>query len=328
MPSKKAAAANGNTFRRLKVRLDDGRELTLLELRWNELSPHVARLYRNLRTLEPSGRKDRDGNPAHVKDSTANRELTVLQAMLTYHRDERRSIPYNPLDDFERINEEGNARQTALTPEQMETFLAHAHPMYQDVVRVAYRCMGLRKGEAQRLRKTEVDWEARTIHLPADRNKNRRARHIPFPEDVARILQRHSDVSRGPYVFVDPKDPQRLRPVHDSAMWYWLNQARKRSGMTGFDGEPIVTHTVRHSAATTAVESGIPERYIRATMGMTAKTLDRYAKFGRKGQDIVRDYLNRTSEDPTPITAELEGERHPATPAAAGPGRLRRVDTD
>jgi len=327
MPSRKTAAAQGRVLARLKVKLDDGRESTLFELPWKACTPLVGSFYRAARTLEKNGRKDRDGSPAHVTDSTVNRELTTLQSMFTYHRDVRGSISHNPLDGFHHTDERGRARQTMLTPEQVDSFLECAHPLFNDICRVAYRCAGMRRGEAQMLRKSEIDWAARVINLPAPRNKNRRPRPIPFPDDVERILRRHADVSRGPYVFVSPRDPKRIKPVTDSAMWYWLNQARKRSGMVGFDSEPIVVHTLRHSGVTALVEQGAKESFIMAAAGMTPKTFSRYVKFGRQQQDDLRKVMNRSVTPPTPITTELEGERRPANSSVTTPRLVSKPDT-
>lgn len=321
--------AHGRVFARLKVQLDDGRITTLFALAWNELSPHVANLYRQARTQERSGRYGKDGKPACIADSTVNRELTTLQAMLTYHRDVRKTIASNPLDAFQRTGEEDGVRQTALTPEQVEAFLAHAHPMFQDICRVAYRCVGMRHTEARMLKKAEIDWEAKTINLPVTRNKNRRARQIPFPLDVETILRHHAEISRGPYVFVNPRDPKRMAPVLRCTMQFWLIKARKLSGMQGFDGEPIVIHTFRHSGVTALVEAGAPERFIRAAAGMSPKTFERYTKFQRAQQEILRGFQNRTATAPTPITAELADERRPASPTSARPPRLKSVvDSD
>lgn len=326
-PSRKTNAAQARVLARLKVELEDGRKLTLFELPWDQLSPHVARLYRTARTAETTGRKDRDGNPAHVNDSTVNRELGTASSMLSWHRDITKRVAYNPMESFERTSEEGGIRQTSLTPEQVESFLADAHPMYQDIFRVAYRSVGMRKAEVQKLRKTEIDWDARVINLPSARNKNRRPRQIPFPDDVERILRRHAELSRGPYVFVSPRDPKRLAPVTDSAMWYWLNQARKRSGMVGFDGEPIVTHTARHSGVQALVEAGAPERFVRAAAGMSPKIFERYTKFQRSQQDILRGFQNRAVAEPTPITAELDDGRRPPASSARQAPRLVKSET-
>lgn len=317
MASRKVRLSESAAMRRVKVTLEDGRRASLFELCWTDLSPHVAGLYRAARTLEKSGRRDRNGELAYISDSTVNRELGALQSALSWHRDVRRSITYNPLTGSEYTDESPNARQTALTPEQVDEFLAHAHPMYQDIARVAYRCVGMRKSEVQKLLKSEVDWQQRLIRLPASRNKNRKARTIPYPDDVDRILRRHADLSRGQYVFVSPRDPKRLAPVGDSAMWYWLNQARKRSGMKGFDDEPIVTHTMRHSGVTAMVESGAPERFVRAAAGLSPKHFERYAQFGKGQQEILRSYQNRAAAPPTPITAALDEDRRPPAPVTS-----------
>jgi integrase len=282
------------TFEKTEVSCDSGRKTTVWDLPWEEVTPHLADLYRQTRSATPSGRRGRDGKIGNVSDSTINRELITLQSMLSYHRSVRQSIRYNPLAGFRRTNEAGFARQTYLTPEQAQRFIGAGPPMWQDITTVAYRCAGMRHSEARLLKKSEIDFEARVICLPSRRNKNRRARTIPFPSDVEAILKHHCEISRGPYVFVSTKDPKRMDPVGPSAMQYWMERARERSGVVGFEGETIVIHHLRHAGVTQLLQEGAPESMVKAAAGMSAETLSRYVKFQRPQQEILRQHMNRS----------------------------------
>lgn len=308
-------------FRRVKFKMDDGRETTIFELPWTEANPHTANLYRAVRILEPTGRRTKDNALKYVSDSTVNRELATLQSMLSYHRDVRKTIPYNPIDSFLRTDEAQNARQTSLSPEQVAAWVEQAHPLYADICMVMFRACGMRSSEARELQKNEIDWQQGVINLPAARTKKRRARVIPFPVDLEPILRRHCDYSRGPSVFVDPRDPKRMRTVSRDFLKYHMRRARKLSGLTGVNDEPIVNHHIRGSAVTLLAEMGAPDTFTMKAAGMSPKTLQRYTKFNRPQQDVLRGFLNRLVTPPTPITSELQGERRPS--AAARPQRER-----
>lgn len=275
--------------------LDTGEVTSLGETPWNKASRHVANKYRGAREAMPNRRG------GLISPTTVNRELDTLQSMLNYHLKIKGSIDHNPILGWSRTDEAPYARQTSLTPDQVEKFLEGAHPMFQDIARVAYRCVGMRNSEARLLRKAEVDWDRAVINLPAARNKSRRARVVPIPDDVLPILRRHADVSRGVYVFVMYTDPKRERCIGKTTFHYWLEAARKASGIVGFNGEKIVMHTMRHSAVTELTSKGAPERYIKAAAGMCDKTFRRYSQFNPDQQDILREFQNGH-----PITDETD----------------------
>jgi integrase len=309
LSSGRVVATHGRNFRRTRIRLEDGRELTVFELAWKEAGPLVADLYRSARLMVSSGRRGRDGKIGKVSDGTVNRELISLQSCFSYHRDRTRKIPYNPIDGFNRPSEEGSARQTYLTPEEAKIFIEAGPPMWQDICTVAYRCAGMRHSEARLLRKSEIEWESKTIRLPSRRNKNGRARVIPFPDDVEPILRRHCEISRGPYVFVSTKDPKRMDPVGGSFMQYWMEKVRETTGLVGVDGENVVVHSLRHAGVTRLVEINAPEPFIRAAAGMSPNTLKRYTKFQRPQQEILRDHMNKLAPPPPPPLTVIPGDR-------------------
>lgn len=341
MASGRICATHGRNFRRTVLSLDGGKKSTVFDLPWNEVTTHVADLYRAARLAMPSGRKGKDGKPGNVGDGTINRELVSLQSMFGYFRDRKKSIPYSPIDGFNRPSEAASARQTYLTPEQARLFIEAGPPMWQDICTVAYRCAGMRHSEARLLQKSEIDWEAKAINLPSRRNKNRIARVIPFPDDVEIILKRHAEISRGPYVFVSTRDPKRLDPVGPAAMQYWMEKAREKSGVVGFDGESVVVHSLRHAGVTRLVEKNAPESFVKAAAGMSDVTFRRYVKFKRPQQEILRGFMNDQDmsvppsppspsppPETTPLTAPLQkGERRDPRRANQSPVSRQRART-
>lgn len=312
-PSWRIYRTQANTFRRLKVKWREGDERTLFELAWRELTPAAGDRWRDIRRKMPNGRG------SFVKDSTVNRELTVLLSMLNHHVSRKR-IEFSPLAGVALADERRFARQTYLPPDQAKRFIEAGHPMFQDICTVAYRCVGMRHGEARCLKKSEIDWTLKVLNLSSGRNKNRVARVIPFPDDVEPILKRHCENSRGPYVFVHPRDPKRQQVVSGSAMQYWMEKARERSGIVGFDGEAVVIHSLRHAGVTRLVESGAPESFIKAAAGMCDATFRRYTKFKREQQQILREHMNRLGDPgepaPTPVTKPLRDPRRSPRRAA------------
>jgi integrase len=274
-----------NTFGRLKLTLDDGTESTIADLPADKVTPRVAEIYRMAREKEPNNQG------GTVSPITVNSELGALQAVLSYSANIAKTLPANPLDGWRRVDEAPYARQTYLTPEQARKFIGAGVPLFQDICTVAYRCAGMRNSEARLLRKSEVDFARRVINLPSSRNKNAKPRVVPFPSDVEAILRRHCDGSLGPYVFVRPKDPDRVKPVPQSTFQRWLDQARERSGVTGFDGETVVVHTLRHCAVTDLLQAKHDPTAVMAAAAMSPRTLMRYSKFGPTQQDAMREHM-------------------------------------
>lgn len=307
-------ASHKNTFRGIetmswckrepsRVPTTDGRSLLVWELPWTELTPAFADNWRAARSRQPNGRG------GMVSDQAINREITTLQSMLTYHVKITKRLARNPLSGWSRADEEQHARQTFLTPTQVESFITAGHPRWQDMAIVAYRCAGMRLSEVRLLRKSEVNWDLRIIELPARRNKNRKARIIPFPDDVEEILRRHVDSAHGEYVFTNPRDPTRSQPVPAGTMQYWTEGARARSGLVGVDGERVVFHSLRHAGVTELVTEGAPESFVKAAAGMSDRILARYVKFSRPQQDALREIMERRSAKKAPPPANTDARR-------------------
>jgi integrase len=237
----RTAKAHRAVWARTILPLDDGRKVAVESMTAEEITPRVCEIYRSVRQVTPNGRKRKDGAPDVVKPTTVNRELSTLKSMINYFVRVRKTMSSHPMIGWQRVDEEPYARKTYLNDEKARRFIEAGPPMFQDIMTVCLRAAGMRQSEVRLLRKSEIDWDEKTINLPAGRNKNRRGRSIPIPDDVADILSAASARSKGEYVFVSPRDPQRLKPISTGTWQGWLTKARDRSGVTGFDGENVCT---------------------------------------------------------------------------------------
>lgn len=300
------------SFAAMPLPLDGGESGPLGSLPWDQCTPRAAELYRMVRSQQDNGRK------GTVAAGTINRELGALQAMFTYHVEIKKTIPVNPLRGWERVDETPFARQTYMPPAQVRKYLEAGPPVFQDIGLVAWRCAGMRNAEARGLKKSEVDFASKVINLPSARNKSKRARVIPFPSDVEAILRRHCEYSRGPYVFTNPKDPDRCKPVAANTFYDWMKAARERSGVQGFDGEQIVFHHIRHAAVTDLLQDRVDPTSVMAAAGMTPRTLMRYSKFGPEQQATLRAHMESKLQPPA---ADRAGPRRAVF---SRPSRLAR----
>lgn len=280
----------------------DGWEGTIDELPWDQVTAELCNAYRAVREAAPNNRG------GTIAPTTVNRELTCLRSCFNYHVRVTKRIGRDPMIGCFIANEEETARRGFLSPEQVERFVANAHPVFQDVVLVCYRCVGMRNSEARLLRKEEIDWDAGVIRLPVKRTKARRFRVVPFPDDIAAILRRRCEESRGPFVFVRPSDPLRTEPISQGTFQHWLVNARKKSGMHKIDGETTVVHHMRHSAVTRLVAEGAPEHAIKSAAGMSDRIFRRYAKWSPDQWETMRQRLNQQLE-----------RRRPAQKSAVAP---------
>lgn len=320
------AKAHRNTWSKTKLTLDDGSSWTVADMPWDLLGRRTSEIYRTVREKTPSGRLDKNGQPGLVAPTSVNREMNTLMSLLNYHRDVRKTIPFNPLVGWERVDETPYQRQTYLSDEKAQQFIEGGNLCFQHVSTVALKCLGMRQSEARLLRKSEIDWDSKVINLPAERNKNKRARVIPFASDVEAILRLNCEISRGEYVFVAPADNTRTKPVSANTWFGWLKQARKRSGVKGFNGEPVVTHHLRHKAVTDALQEKIDPTTVMAVAGMSPETLKRYSKFSPEQQKNLRDHMEAKLHKPAaPAPESPPDRREPRRAPPAFRSRLVRA---
>jgi integrase/recombinase XerD len=122
---------------------------------------------------------------------------------------------------------------------------------------------GMRLNEICALEKSEVDFKAKLIKLPAAKNKNRKSRILPISTETARLLkqviiegEQHFDT---PYVFTTNYGEQLSEKTIQKAMTKYAEKAKI--------GKQVSPHVLRHNFATMAAESGMSVFHLQKLMG-------------------------------------------------------------
>ena len=254
----------------------------------DELSENSWALLRAALEVKPKKLGKGTLSPTYV-----NRMLPTLQTMFRYCVGER-LIGVNPSVGWERVDEEAYARQRMLTADEFQQYISGAHPTFQGIATIQYRCVGMRPTEARELLKTEIHWPTNTIRLDPKRTKNRRTHPIPIPDDVLPVLELHCKLSRGVYVFVRPQDPTRKEAVPYGTYIEWARAARRSCGLEVGESEKLVPYHFRHAGVTQALTDGASPVFVSKAARVSPNIMNRtYAKFLTEQQESLRAALNR-----------------------------------
>lgn len=248
---------------------DGSLHLTSVELasRWAHLEPLLGDVmaveldgakiawYREQRLTQPT-RFDRPPSPAQL-----NREVGALKRCLAWSV-ERRLLQSNPLDGVALLPEP-LVRKRRVTDEDVERLLRFCSPMLKALVLMLFDS-GMRLGEA-----VGVRWSQLVSHngvcmveLAAGETKTKRARRPRITKrawDALQALPR-----AGEYIF---SDEQTGRAYSQRTLYRRYQEALEKSGLQTVDGERIVAHTMRHSAAYRWRRSKAPWVTVKAQMG-------------------------------------------------------------
>jgi site-specific recombinase XerD len=150
-----------------------------------------------------------------------------------------------------------------LSPEEI-TQMIEAAPnlMHRTILMVLY-ATGIRRTEASLLKATDVDSQRMVIHVR--QGKGSRDRDVPMTPKLLEALREYWRWKR-PKVYLFPStEGQRGidQPISDHTIWYICSEAAKRAGIK----KRIGAHMLRHSFATTLMESGTDLRTIQLLLG-------------------------------------------------------------
>lgn len=217
--------------------------------------------------------------------STKNRYLTDLSGCLTYiSRTPYCWISENPARRVRRFPE-GKGRERVITPDEWNALLAAAyviaerganahvpalaHLQFPLYLRVLY-ATGMRRGEALKLRIADLNPDNGMALLRDTKNNGDRMTCVgaELAKELAALPRKDDDT----LVFVGrfPDVPTKFD-----------DQFREARDMAGIgpdkNGEPLVTHSLRHSVATEAGKAGATIVELQALTGhKSLKTLQRY----------------------------------------------------
>ncbi|NIP39236.1 MAG: site-specific integrase [Candidatus Dadabacteria bacterium] len=233
----------------------------------NEISSEIIDSYK--------AQRQNDG----AKNSTINRELTIISGLFSYAYKNKKFFGINPVSEAGKL-EDNTVMERILKPGEETKLLACCEGYLKDIVQIALNT-GMRQGEIFRLRWDWIDFNNNFIALPQTHTKSKKERKIPLNQTVRKILMKRKLSSGGSdYVFMSPQGlDQYINNVTRS-----FRTACKKAGI-----ENLRFHDLRHTAATRLVEYKIPIHTVSKLLGhMSVRTTERYSH----PEDTLKDAVN------------------------------------
>ena len=241
-----------------------GKALWRVEISMNHLKTHFAGMRATdmntatVRTYIAARRKD------EVSDSTINREIALLRAMLRLGMKcdppKVARVPHMPK------LKESAPRTGFLERGEYQTLLEALSSDLQPVLTFGYHT-GWRKGEILGLTWDKVDLKAGTVRLDPGTTKNDQGRVIFLNSELRDVLKGQLTNRRlgCPYVF--HREGKYIKDFRGA----W-ETACKKAGLAG-----RLFHDLRRTAVRNSVRAGIPERVCMALSGHKSRSVfDRY----------------------------------------------------
>lgn len=192
-----------------------------------------------------------------ISGPTQNRLVAALYSALAWAQDE--DVEYAPEDwviPRVKMKEESQPRERCLTEEETQRLLHAAQesswPMMHLLCWIA-TTTGARRNEIRTMRWEYVSLEERTVTFPE--TKNGKPRTVPLLREICEEL-RHYEKKSG-YVFVGAR--KKDQPFSFEAQW---QETLKRAKLKN-----VLFHTLRHSAITKMISSGVPTLVVQEIVG-------------------------------------------------------------
>lgn len=168
-------------------------------------------------------------------------------------------IPVNPVKNVEQIRYEEKPRQ-ALSQVELE-YLRKAcrTPRELAIVEVLYST-GCRVSETAGLKKSDVDWIEKSVHLFGKGRKHRTS-YLNAKAEVALRTYLESREDESEYLFVSSRQP--VTGLSRGGMEKIIRNVAERAQI----GKKVTPHVFRHTTATTAIQSGMPVEDISKLLG-------------------------------------------------------------
>ena len=201
-------------------------------------------------------KRQKDG----VKNSTINRELTVLKKMLNLAIDWQFDIQENPVKRARYFSEEKYKRDRVLSTEEEISLFRESAPHLKSILTCALQT-GMRVGEILSLKWENVNLEKREITIKAESSKSGKARIIPITSSLLYELER----LQGGFDKSNPHSDQfvflyKSRPVKSIQVAF--SSARLRAGI-----KDLTFHDLRHTFASRLASKGANPVSVKNILG-------------------------------------------------------------
>jgi integrase len=181
--------------------------------------------------------------------SSIRRKLDALSGLFKYLV-RAGVMESNPLDGVPRPRSREQRDKWMPEREAMKVLDVLKQPIERAVFMICYRA-GLRRGEVQALKLSDVDLKNRMLRVFS--TKNRTTRHVPISEELARHLE--ECLGLRPEAELDEFFvTKRNRPVGKSTLDRWFRRWMVEAGLVD---RGYRLHDLRHSAATNWVRNGL-----------------------------------------------------------------------
>lgn len=222
-----------------------------------------------------------------ISKFTINRELGLLRLILNWAVTERK-LRFNPvsvrLSRRKMFDEPPRTRY--FTEDELIAMLTNASEPMKTFIFVGINT-GMRLSEILGLSWTEVDIKEKTIHLPADRVKRKRARDVRLNKSMVDLLERLK-MKKGDSEFVFP-NPKTGKPYGKYISHTW-HRLLKKCGIKN-SGR---FHDMRRTFGTMAFRAGAGVKDVQDQLGHRdpTTTLRIYAQATAEGKQKVVDLVN------------------------------------
>ena len=152
---------------------------------------------------------------------------------------------------------------TVLSPDEVAHMIEAAPNLMHRTILMVLFATGIRRTEASLLKVSDVDSERMVIHIR--QGKGSRDRDLPMTPKLLEALRDYWRWKR-PKIYLFPSTAGHRgieQPMSDHTIWNVFSEAAKRAGIK----KKIGAHTLRHSFATTLLESGTDLRTIQLLLG-------------------------------------------------------------
>lgn len=174
-----------------------------------------------------------------VKAQTINLYLTLLKSCFAWACAEGR-VSSNPLRSWSRLKTDTPTVRRDLTIDEIRAIIDKESEDDWRVRWAIYSYTGLRCAAGNSLRWSWINWQAKTLTIPAERMKSHRVHTLPLAQPLYEMLLRHR-AGQNPVLETVVK-PRSHRHV--------LVRFKEAVAKAGVDSTGVCLHSLRHSVAT------------------------------------------------------------------------------
>jgi len=245
-------------------------------------------------------KRQKDG----VRNSTINRELTVLKKMLSLAMEWGYNLTKNPVTKGDFFSEEEFRRDNVLSYEEETRLFHEVAPHLRPIVTCAL-FTGMRVSEILGLKWEDIDLKKRQIVVKAESSKSRKQRVIPISDTLLFELRKLRRLNAGSSHFVFLYEDQKTgKPRAVKTIRRAFENACRRAGI-----KDLHFHDLKHTAGTRLIENGADPISVKDILGHAKlETTEIYLHSSLKRMhEAVRLLDNRGGKKKKAMSPECHG---------------------